>query len=210
MLYAGFLCFSIKPNRHLGQHQTSQEPVHTHTSAASSVHLDLLCSPTMARVQRAVGFLRALGGSLAAVSHNPSQLAAVQQLARCYSQALEPVAPAVTNADIASEWYLRQRSQISLGNRHPHAAVSVYIAPSAVVVGDVDLTDRVSTVTVGAAVLGAVLQGCHRGYLIHNQLQLPLTSMSNAQQCLSGEAPRSRCLMLLAAQGTLYQTRSWS
>jgi hypothetical protein len=98
-------------------------------------------------MQRAVGLLRALGGGLTAAKH-PGQLAGAQALARAqYSQAaLEPVAPAVTSQDIEDEWYLRQRTQISLGNRHPHAAVSVWVAPSAVVVGDVDLTDRVRCV----------------------------------------------------------------
>jgi len=94
----------------------------------------------MARVQRAVGLLRALGGSSAI--HNPSQLAAGQQIVRAY--AVEAVAPAVTNTDIEDEFYLRQRSQIPLGNRHPHPAVGAWVSPSAVVVGDVDLYDRVS------------------------------------------------------------------
>jgi hypothetical protein len=98
----------------------------------------------MARLQRAVGLLRALGGGLASAQHNPAQLAAAQGAARAFSQAYEPVDPAVTYRDIEDEWYLRQRTQVDLGNRHPHAAVSVWIAPSAVVVGDVDLTDRVS------------------------------------------------------------------
>lgn len=50
----------------------------------------------------------------------------------------------MTNRDIEDEWYLRQRNEISLGNRLPHVAVSAWISPSAVVVGDVDLLDRVS------------------------------------------------------------------
>ncbi|KAF8057852.1 GAMMACAL1 [Scenedesmus sp. PABB004] len=59
-------------------------------------------------------------------------------------RAFESVAPAVTNKDISEEWYLRQRVQLSLGNRLPHVAASVWISPSAVVAGDVDLLDRVS------------------------------------------------------------------
>lgn len=94
----------------------------------------------MARVQRAVGLLRALGGSSA--TQNSSQLAAGHQIARGF--AVESVAPAVTNTDIEDEFYVRQRSQIPLGNRHPHPAVGAWVSPSAVVVGDVDLYDRVS------------------------------------------------------------------
>jgi hypothetical protein len=94
----------------------------------------------MARVQRAVGLLRALGGCSGAP--NPAQAAACQQVAHYHVR--EPVAPAVTNADISEEFYLRQRSQITLGNRHPNPAVGAWISPSAVVVGDVDLFDRVS------------------------------------------------------------------
>ncbi|GBF97437.1 gamma carbonic anhydrase-like mitochondrial [Raphidocelis subcapitata] len=54
------------------------------------------------------------------------------------------VAPAVTSVDISQEWYNRQRQTIPLGNRVPETAVGAYIAPSATIVGDVDLLDRVS------------------------------------------------------------------
>jgi hypothetical protein len=53
------------------------------------------------------------------------------------------VAPAITSVDIASEWYNRQRQSIPLGNRVPDTAVGAYIAPSATIVGDVDLLERV-------------------------------------------------------------------
>lgn len=98
----------------------------------------------MARVQRAVGLLRALGGSSAL--QNPGQLAAAQQLEqRAYSAAVEHVSPAVTNIDIEDEFYLRQRHQITLGNRHPNPAVGAWVSPGAVVVGDVDLYDKVGS-----------------------------------------------------------------
>lgn len=96
----------------------------------------------MARVQRAVGLLRAFGGSSAV--QNPGQLAAAQQIEKRAYAAVEPVSPAVTNTDIEDEFYLRQRSQITLGNRHPNPAEGAWISPSAVVVGDVDLFDKVS------------------------------------------------------------------
>lgn len=103
----------------------------------------------MARLQQASKLLRALGSSCTAQSlsgpSTSSQLAAAastSQFTRGY--AVEPVAPAATYTDIEDEFYLRQRSQITLGNRHPNPAVGAWISPSAVVVGDVDLFDRVS------------------------------------------------------------------
>lgn len=128
----------------------------------------------MTRLQRLPGLLRALAGSsgsssaaacssstcsssgraaAAVESQQQRQLFAAcssssaglqLQQARAYSAPVEHVAPAVTNRDIEDEWYQRQRSTIALGNRLPHVAVSAYVSPTAVVVGDVDLLDRVS------------------------------------------------------------------
>eukprot|EP00879_Flechtneria_rotunda_P004025 GHRR01004267.1.p1 GENE.GHRR01004267.1~~GHRR01004267.1.p1 ORF type:complete len:293 (+),score=90.22 GHRR01004267.1:153-1031(+) len=94
----------------------------------------------MTRLQRAVGLLRALRPCAHQVPLL-TELPAAQRL-RCFAH--EAVAPAVTYRDIQDEWYLRQRSQISLGNRLPHVAASAWVSPSAVVVGDVDLLDRVN------------------------------------------------------------------
>jgi hypothetical protein len=95
----------------------------------------------MVRLQAASGLLRALGPCIRnSISSECQQIAAAAAGVRHF----ESVAPAVTYRDISDEWYLRQRSQISLGNRLPHVAVSAWISPSAVVVGDVDLLDRVS------------------------------------------------------------------
>ena len=76
------------------------------------------------------------------------------------------VPPAVTYVDISEEWYNRQRQTIPLGNRVPETAASVYLSPSATIVGDVDLLDRVSRQShcphsFGAG--GAVNFGCIRG-----------------------------------------------
>jgi carbonic anhydrase/acetyltransferase-like protein (isoleucine patch superfamily) len=38
---------------------------------------------------------------------------------------------------------MRQRSVITLGHRVPHVSVGAWVAPNAVVIGDVDLLDRV-------------------------------------------------------------------
>ncbi|WIA15789.1 hypothetical protein OEZ85_002402 [Tetradesmus obliquus] len=95
----------------------------------------------MVRLQAASGLLRALGPCIrSSLSPECQQIAAAAAGVRLF----ESVAPAVTYRDVSDEWYLRQRSQISLGNRLPHVAVSAWISPSAVVVGDVDLLDRVS------------------------------------------------------------------
>lgn len=101
----------------------------------------------MARVQRALGLLRLLGQQNSSGALASAQAAAGTQFTRAY--AVEHVAPAATYTDIEDEWYLRQRSQITLGNRHPNPAEGAWISPSAVVVGDVDLYDKVNR-TVGS------------------------------------------------------------
>ncbi len=96
---------------------------------------------SMALLQRACGgLLRALSSAACSQTLTAAQC----QSLRAFSTPLEPVPPAVTSRDISEEWYLRQRNTLTLGNRTPHSAVGVWIAPSAVVVGDVDLYDRVS------------------------------------------------------------------
>lgn len=96
----------------------------------------------MARVQRAVGLWRAL--SSASAQQACAQAPAGLHFTRAYS-ALEPVSPPATYVDIEDEYYMRQRSMITLGNRHPNPAVGAWISPSAVVVGDVDIYDKVSS-----------------------------------------------------------------
>jgi carbonic anhydrase/acetyltransferase-like protein (isoleucine patch superfamily) len=66
---------------------------------------------------------------------------------------VEHVAPPATRVPVQDEWYLRQRTRIPLGNRAPHTAQSAWVAPSAVLAGDVDLLDRASVWN------GAVLRG---------------------------------------------------
>ncbi|KDD74885.1 hypothetical protein H632_c1010p0 [Helicosporidium sp. ATCC 50920] len=58
-----------------------------------------------------------------------------------------------TSIHIEEEVYNRQRNLMPLGNRVPTTAPDAWVAPSAVVVGDVDLFDRVSVW------YGAVLRG---------------------------------------------------
>jgi hypothetical protein len=62
------------------------------------------------------------------------------------------VPPAATSQDVSQSWYNRQRQTIPLGNRVPDAAVGTYVSPSAVIVGDVDLLDRVRVLAGGGGV----------------------------------------------------------
>ena len=52
---------------------------------------------------------------------------------------------------IEDEIYCRQRQQLVLGNRIPYVAPDAWIAPNAVVIGDVDLFDKVRDASAAAA-----------------------------------------------------------
>lgn len=71
----------------------------------------------------------------------------------CQAQRCIATSSSSREPDISEEWYLRQRNTIVLGNRIPNVADGVWVAPNAVVAGDVDLLDRVSIW------YGAVLRG---------------------------------------------------
>lgn len=60
---------------------------------------------------------------------------------RCFTTATAPLQFPV---HIEDELYCRQRQQIVLGNRVPVLSPDTWVAPNAVVVGDVDLFDKVS------------------------------------------------------------------
>lgn len=62
---------------------------------------------------------------------------------RTFCSHVEEGAPAVTYVDIAREWYMRQRQLITLGNRLPNIALTGWVAPSAVLVGNVDVGSKV-------------------------------------------------------------------
>lgn len=61
-----------------------------------------------------------------------------------FLRAVSTSAVAQHSVHIEDEVYNRQRNVINLGNRVPSLAPDAWVAPSAVVVGDVDLFDRVS------------------------------------------------------------------
>lgn len=52
--------------------------------------------------------------------------------------------PSPLQVDVAREWYQRQRSAMTLGNRYPSLPDDLWIAPNAVIVGDVDFHNYVS------------------------------------------------------------------
>jgi hypothetical protein len=54
-----------------------------------------------------------------------------------------PNGPAVTQTPIEEEWYNRQRPLLPLLDKVPFIQDDTWIAPNAVVVGDVDLYDQV-------------------------------------------------------------------
>lgn len=55
-----------------------------------------------------------------------------------------PNGPAVKQIAIEDEWYNRQRRLFPLLQNHPYYPLDVFIAPNAVVCGDVDLYGKVS------------------------------------------------------------------
>ena len=98
------------------------------------------------RGQRVAALLRTISSRC----HGPQQApwaaaAGALQGSRPFSSppAGPSVPPAATSVEITDEWYNRQRQTIPLGNRVPDTAMSVYMAPRATSVGDVDLLERV-------------------------------------------------------------------
>jgi hypothetical protein len=56
-----------------------------------------------------------------------------------------PNGPAVKLEDIEDSWYNRQRPKLSLLDKSPWTQPDTFIAPNAVVAGDVDIYDQAST-----------------------------------------------------------------
>lgn len=91
-----------------------------------------------------MGLQRATTGLLRALTTHCSkqftQAASAQYGLRFAHDASVP--PAVTYKDISDEWYLRQRTEMTLGELLPHLTATAWVSPSALVIGDVDLLDR--------------------------------------------------------------------
>ncbi len=68
----------------------------------------------------------------------PQQLAAVQRISSSAA-----ASHYLMETDITSEWYLRQRTRIRLGNRAPDLSPDLWVAPNAVIIGDVDVNPKV-------------------------------------------------------------------
>lgn len=71
-----------------------------------------------------------------------SENEAFRILSRWFSSGSKQLSP----IPIDQEPYCRQRNELVLGNRIPVKAPDAWIAPTAVVIGDVDLYERVSCV----------------------------------------------------------------
>ena len=54
-----------------------------------------------------------------------------------------PNGPAVTQTPVEEEWYCRQRNLLPILDRVPFIQADTWVAPNAVVAGDVDLYDKV-------------------------------------------------------------------
>lgn len=68
----------------------------------------------------------------------------------------------VTYKDISDEWYLRQRTEMTLGELLPHLTATAWVSPSALVIGDVDLLDRVRDRRRWDTAAEAIFQQCIR------------------------------------------------
>lgn len=91
-------------------------------------------------MRRAAAALLARGRAAAAPTTAPSHL---QATAAVSTSACALQADASTPTHIADEPFCRQRSLVPLGPRVPTLSPDAWVAPNAVVVGDVDLYDQV-------------------------------------------------------------------
>lgn len=94
---------------------------------------------SLRRAGRLLDLNRAILGSVRAAGL-PESLAYELQEARRSSSSSAASSP----IHIEDETYCRQRQQLVLGNRIPYVAPDAWIASNAVIIGDVDLFDRVS------------------------------------------------------------------
>lgn len=69
--------------------------------------------------------------------------------------------PSIQQVDISDEWYNRQRNQVVLGKSFPKVEATAWVAPNAVVVGDVNIYPR-ANIWFGA-VIRADLNHVHIG-----------------------------------------------
>lgn len=87
--------------------------------------------------------LKQAGASLLGLLTPVSSLGAAIQQTRSINFFNAPNGPAVKLESIENEWYNRQRPKLSLLDKTPWTQADTWIAPNAVVAGDVDLYDQV-------------------------------------------------------------------
>ena len=94
--------------------------------------------------------LRQAGANLLGLLRPASSAsAAALQQTRSINFFNAPNGPAVKLENIEDEWYNRQRPKLSLLNKTPWTQPETWIAPNAVVAGDVDIYDQVMIRDVG-------------------------------------------------------------
>ena len=97
------------------------------------------CSiPLRLNMRRALGIARRLQ-AVRATAGDAAQVCSGS--GRCF--AAESSGDGLAPIHLEDELYCRQRQQLVLGNRIPDLSPDVWLAPNAIVIGDVDLFDRV-------------------------------------------------------------------
>lgn len=102
-------------------------------------------------LRQTVGLLLRASGASSSSSAAAASLASSRSIATQFFDA--PNGPAVTQVPVEDEWYNRQRSVLALLDKAPWLQPCTFIAPNAVVAGDVDIYDKV------AIFYGAVVRG---------------------------------------------------
>lgn len=86
------------------------------------------------QLQRAAALLQLL---------RPGQKTALNAT-RSFNQFASMNGPSIQQTDVSEEWYMRQRNRLVLGRSFPKIEDSAWIAPNAVVVGDVNIYQKAS------------------------------------------------------------------
>lgn len=89
--------------------------------------------------------LRTAGGQVLQLLRGSTlQSAQLQQVTKRFVNYYDaPNGPSVKQVDIEDEWYNRQRNILPILDKAPFVQPDTWIAPNAVVAGDVDVYDKV-------------------------------------------------------------------
>ena len=103
--------------------------------------------------------LRQASGQLLQLLRPASSCAAAASQTRSINFFDAPNGPAVKLQDIQDEWYNRQRPKLSLLDKTPWTQGDTWIAPNAVVAGDVDIYDQARAQLRGLGHAGILMLG---------------------------------------------------